>query len=435
MLQLKNYFASLKNTPVFNIIVMLILLTYPALLLTVRSSMGVLFGILLIISLVQLFHIRKTVLISHWDKYSIAFALAMSSPVVAIFLSQAYHGQFNSEYYDSASRFLLAIPIFLVLRQTNISVITVLQYGIPLGALVGLAMLKIHPFDWGGRYTTSNFFNLIHFSATALMLGFLSLVSINWERKDPLFTLALKLCGFMAGFYMSIQSGERGVWLAIPVLLLIWIAANSKEKLWLKIGIALLVILGTVWLSYSMVPGMHSRIDSVFSDITAYTQGNKDTSIGARIQLYLAAIHLFIQHPIFGVGPGEFKQAMPALMASGLLTSYGALMGTAEVHNEILQKCAETGLFGLVSILSVYLVPTFIFWRSTKSSASLIRIASLMGICLVAGFFIFGLTAEIFNLKMTANFFALTLSILMAAGLQNKPSEIISAPVSQAIQQ
>jgi O-antigen ligase len=37
-----------------------------------------------------------------------------------------------------------------------------------------------------------------------------------------------------------------------------------------------------------------------------------------------------------------------------------------------------------------------------------------MGIFLVAGFFIFGLTVEIFNLKMTIAFFSLTLAVLSA---------------------
>jgi O-antigen ligase len=428
MLQFMKLITSLKNTPLFNMLVMLILLTYPALLLTVRNGSGVLLGVLLIISIVQLFLIRKTLSIPHWDKYSIAFSLAMASPVVAIFLSQAYHGQFNAPPYDWASRFLLAIPVFLALRQTDIRAITVLQYGLPLGSLVAFAMLTVHPYEWSlGRTTTSIFFNLIHFSDTALMLGFLSLFSINWERKDHPLVLALKLCGFMAGMYMSIQSGERGGWLTMPVLLLIWAAANNNEKLWIKLCIAMMVILGAAWLSYSTLDFVQWRIDTIFSDIAAYTHGNKDTSIGVRFQLYLAAIHLFIEHPIFGIGPGEFSHAMPALMANNMLTPLGAQMGTSEVHNEILHKCAETGLFGLLSILSVYLVPTFIFWRSTKSSDTSIRIASFMGICLVTGFFIFGLTVEIFNLKMTATFFAFTLAILMAAALHHKALATIEA--------
>lgn len=428
MPQSDSFFAMVKNESNTNRIIMLILLSYPALLLTVRSSMGVLFGVLLIISAIQLYRMRKSLLTSHWDGYSIAFALAMASPIVAIFLSEAYHGDFKSPPYDWASRFLLAIPIFLALRQTNIRTITVLQFGMPLGALAGLIVLLVHPFAWGDRYTTSEFFNLIHFSDTALMLGFLSLFSINWERKDPALILALKLCGFIAGMYMSIQSGERGGWLAIPLLLPLWVTAHSQKKLWLKLGIAIPVIIGAVWLSYSMPGIVHDRVDLISSDLNNYTHGNKDTSLGIRLQHWQAALHLLSEHPFFGVGPNGFEKAMPELQSSGLLTPEAARMGSAEVHNEILEKCAETGLFGLFSLLSVYLVPVLIFWHTRKATESSIRIASFMGICLVLGFFLFGLTVEIFNLRMTAGFFSFTLAVLMAAATHREREEKLTMP-------
>ncbi|KAF0205197.1 MAG: O-antigen [Gallionellaceae bacterium] len=416
MLQFKNFFAMVKTESPANHLIMLILLSYPALLLTVKGSMGVLFGLLLIISAVQLYGMRKSPSLSHWDGYSIAFALAMASPMVAIFLSQAYHGNFRSPPYDWASRFLLSIPIFLALRQTNIRVITVFQYGIPLGTIIGLIVLKQNPFTWdAGRYTTSQAFNLVHFSDTALMLGFLSIFCINWERKYPASILVLIICGFSAGIYISIQSGERGGWLAIPPLLLLWVATHSKEKLWLTLSITTLLMLCAIWISYTIPGIVHERVDMIFSDLSKSFQGDKDTSIGIRLQLWKAALHLFIENPFFGVGPNGFEQAIPALKADGMLTPYASQLGYSEIHNEILAKCANTGLFGLISILAIYLVPIFIFWRSTKATKSSVRIAGFMGICFVSGFFIFGLTAEIFNLKMTAAFFGFTLAVLMAA--------------------
>lgn len=418
MFQLKNFFTMVKNESLTNRMVMLILLSYPALVLIVKGSMGVLFGLLLIIAAAQLYRMRKSPSISHWDGYSIAFALAMASPMVAIFLSQAYHGNFRSPPYDWASRFLLCIPIFLALRQTNIGTKTILQFGIPLGLLAGLIKLELDPFIWAdviNRSTPYQGFNLIHFSATALMFGFLSLFSINWEGKDHGMILALKLCGFLAGVYMSLQAGERGSWIAIPPLLLLWIAAHNREKLWLKLGITILMIVSTIWVSYFLTEIVHDRVNSAFNELSNFAGAKTDTSIGIRLQLWQAALHLFIEHPFFGVGPNGFEQAIPALTADGMLTPYASKLGYSEVHNEILAKCANTGLFGLLSILSIYLVPLFIFWRSTKSVESGMSVAGFMGICLVSGFFIFGLTAEIFNLKMTAAFFSFTLAVLMAA--------------------
>lgn len=426
MSQSQNIFDLLKNEDSTNRIIILILLSYPSLLLTVRGSMGVLFFILLLLSLNILYQTRN----SHplWDKYSIAFALSMGSPVLAIFLSQAYHGEFSAPYYDWSVRFLLAVPIFLALRKINIRVLSVLQYGVPIGALTGLAMLKLHPYDWGGHYTTSIYFNLIHFSDTALILGFLSLFSISLKQKVNLFGVTLKIGGFLAGIYMSIQSGERGGWLAIPLLLLIWVAMNIKERRLLILSLAALFVISVSWLSYAKIDVVHYRIEAVFSNLKSYSQGgnSRDTSIGIRLQLYLAAWHLFVDHPIFGIGPGGFADIMPELISKGELTPAGGVLGTSEVHNEILAKCAETGVFGLISIFSIYFVPWCIFWRTTKSQDFTNRTAALMGFCLVTGFFIFGLTVEIFDLKMTAAFYALTLTVLLAAATNKSKVETLN---------
>ncbi len=403
-----------------NRIIILILLSYPALLLTVNGSMGVLFFLLLLVSLVSLYRTRTSLTASRWDAYSIAFSLAMASPVLAIFLSQAYHGKFSAPPYDWASRFLFTIPIYLALRQVNLRALMTMQYSIPIGALVAVVWLLVHPNVWyvGDHQilgsTTSSAFNLIHFSDTALILGFLSLFSINLMERNCLFILSLKLCGFIAGIYMSVQSGERGGWVAIPVLILVWVFFWSGKKRWLKLSVTVVLTLTFIFLSYSWIDVIHHRVDLAFDDLNNYAKGFKDTPVGIRLQLWLAAINLFVANPFFGVGPNEFAQAMPMFRDSGMLTPVAANFGNSEVHNEILAKCAGTGLFGLLSILAVYLVPVIIFWRSTSSTISAVKISSFMGICLVLGFFVFGLTVEIFNLKMTAAFFSLTLAVLLA---------------------
>ena len=411
-----NLFTMMKGETVQNRIIVLILLIYPSLLLTVRGGMGVMFFLLLLTAMVCLFGIRGEFNTSHWDKRSIAFALAMASPVLAIFLSQAYHGQFKASSYDWAARFLLSIPIFLLLRQSSIRTLEVLQTALPIGALTTFIVLILHPANWGeNRHTTSLAFNLIHFSDTALVLGFLSLFSINWKPRDHMLILMLKVCGFLAGIYISIQSGERGGWIAIPPLLILWAISFGREHLWLKLTTVTLFICGVAWMCYALIDVIQVRVNFIFQDLNAMANGNYDTSLGIRLQHWKAAIHLFAENPIFGIGPGGFPQATAALTQQGILTPLAAHMGSAEIHSEIFAKGAETGIMGLLALFSIYIVPIVIFSRVAQASTPQKRQAAFMGICLVAGFFIFGLTVEIFNLKMTATFFSLTLAVLMAA--------------------
>src|SRR5450759_5784788 len=85
-----------NNTLVINRIVMLTLLSYPMLMLTVQGGMNGLFFLLVITSLFYLFRMPKSPTTRLWDGYSIAFAIAMVSPMLAVLLSQAYHGIFST---------------------------------------------------------------------------------------------------------------------------------------------------------------------------------------------------------------------------------------------------------------------------------------------------------------------------------------------------
>lgn len=402
-----------NNNPVINRIVMLTLLSYPILLLTVQGGMNGLLFLLVVTSLLYLFRRPKSTTSSLWDNYSIPFAIAMASPIVAVLLSEVYHGALHAPPFDSPSRFLLAIPVFLALRQMNIRTLSFLQYGLPLGALSALFVAMTTWHNWEVNH--SYFVNSIHFGDMALILGFLSLFSINWEHRDRVSVLILKIFGFLAGLYLSIQSNARGGWVAFPILMFIWWLSHHQENSWLKRIVAILFILLVALLGYELIGMVQHRMDSIYQDFADFHQGNKDTSIGIRLQLWQAACSLFSENPIFGVGPGGFAQMMTPLSNSGMLTPIAASYGRGEVHNEILAKAAELGIFGVLSIVSVYVIPLMIFIRSMRSRVSQEKVAALMGICLVMGFFIFGLTVEIFNLKMTVAFYSLTLAVLLAA--------------------
>jgi O-antigen ligase len=401
------------NNLFINRIVMLLLLSYPVLLLTVQGGMNGLYFLLIIASFVYLFLTRKSTATSLWDGYSIAFAIAMASPILAVLFSQAYHETFTAPPFDGPSRFLLAIPIYLALRQVEMGGITLLQYAFPLGALSALLLALVTNRVYYND--TINYVNHIHFGDLALMLGFLSLFSINWSSRDRAPVLALKVCGLLAGLYLSVQSGARGGWATVPVLMLIWWQSHNPTISWSKLVAAILTIALAAAIAYTLVGTVQNRLDMIYQDLADFHQGNKDTSIGIRLQLWQAACYLFAEHPVFGVGPDGFAQMMGTLSESGMITPTAAYFGRGEVHNEILARTANLGIFGLLSILSVYAVPLIIFIRSTRSSFAQARTAAFMGICLVTGFFIFGLTVEIFNLKMTSAFYGLTVAVLLAA--------------------
>lgn len=396
-----------------------ILLCYPALLFLVRGGMNGALFLLTILSLFML--ISRKAYKSNFDSADIYFSIAMASGLVVIFVSQLYHHDLISRYFDSDARFLLAIPVLLALRHINIRMLSIMQYAFPLGAIAAFAAVMLTNPHVRTAASTS-YMNHIHLGDLALLLGLLSIFSVNWIQKDHPVVKLLKILGLIAGLTVSALSSARGGWAAIPVLVFVFIYFRTNGKLFNKILLAMLLIGAVGLLGYFFIEPIRQRLWMIYSDLSLFSGGNADTSIGVRLQLWKAAFHLIAENPVFGVGAAGFGRAMDGLSASGLITPIAAGLGKGEVHNEILAHTVRFGIFGLASIMAVYFVPFVIFLRAARSKIHQQNVAAMMGMSVTLGFFVFGLTVETFDLKMTAAFYSLTVAVLLAIATHDKPT-------------
>ena len=382
-----------------------LLLIYPGLMFAVKGGMN---GVFLLLLLLSAWSWRPS-----WDRETAFYLLAMASMPAAIFLSQSYHHHYSGHPYDAASRYLLAVPIFMLLRRVRFIVIAMVQYGFPMAAIAGCLMLK--PIDFG-RYGISTL-DLIHFGNFELVLGMLSVLSIDWTGHDKLLVRVLKIIGFLAGIYASIVSGSRGGWIALPIFLMIFIYFRfGKISIKALLAAPLMLIMAGL-LAFASSHEIHHRVDDLLSDLSAFNHGNPDTSTGIRLQLFRAAADIFVQNPVFGVGPEGFAKEMEPMKKAGKITATAADLGKGEVHNEILSKAAGMGVFGLIAMLSIYLVPCRIFYQAMRSNNAQVKQAGMLGLIFVSGFMVFGLTAETLNLAMATAFYSLTVAVLLAACL------------------
>ncbi len=394
-----------------------ILLCYPALLFLIRGGMNASLFLLTILSLFLL--IRLKAYKNNLDKADMVFSIAMASGLAAILLSQLYHHDLLARYFDSDARFLLAIPVLLALRHIGTKTLSIMQYAFPLGAIAALvAVIANHPADI--TEVSTSYMNQIHLGDMALLLGCLSLFSVNWIQMDHQLVKLLKIIGLIAGMTVSVLSSARGGWIAIPVFVFVFIYFRTNGRLFNKMLLAMLLIGVLGLFGYFFIEPIHHRLWLIYSDLSLFSGGNADTSIGIRLQLWKAAFHLISQNSVFGVGADGFRSAMDGLSGSGFITPIAAEYGKGEVHNEILAHTVRFGIFGLTSILAVYFVPFVIFLRALGSKIHQQNVAAMMGMCVTLGFFIFGLTVETFDLKMTAAFYSLTVAVLLAIATHGK---------------
>ena len=388
----------------------LLLLVYPALMLAIKGGMNGVFLIMLLLAL-AVWLVRPTSMSAViWQQEWTIYAAAMFAMSAAIFISQSYHQNYAAHPHDTASRYFLAIPVFLLLQRLRPNTFAVLQFAFPVAAITGFLMAK----DTWGRSGIGTL-DLIHFGDFEMMLGILSLFSIDWFGRDKALLRILKVAGFIAGLAASFASGSRGGWLAIPVFIAIFIYFRTSRISPRMIVSTVIAVMLTFTLLYSLNTTFHQRVKELAADVATFNQGNRDTSTGIRWQLYKAALDVFSRHPIFGVGPEGFALEMQPMMEAGKITADAAELGRGEVHNDILSKATGMGVFGLIAILAVYFVPFRLFWRAAKSASAQVRRSGILGLTFVSGFFVFGLTAETLNITMATAFYSFTVAVLLAA--------------------
>ena len=394
-------------------IVTLLLLLSPAVNLVWRGGTGYGFFLLLAIALQQAWANRHdrgyfAPLRAHpW------YVAAMIFPPVAILAQQAVFGFWAPRQFDPLSRFAFALPIFLLLCRMPSRSLTAIGWGCALGALAASAWLFIAPpaGDWSDTVRLSNYYtNPIPFGDTALLFAFLSLITFGWDHRHRAFALAVKLTGLVAGGVASYLSGTRGGWVAVPVFLILIGMQYGWFTHWKRVLVATACIVACVAALLS-TERIHQRFVSATRDVTLLEHGNEDTPVGVRLQLWRAAITLFEEHPVYGVGKGNLRNAYGELAQRGMASPN---IVNERAHSDFFSAIAEMGAIGAASIFVVYFGTSVYFWRARRDADPVIRTAACSGLAVSFSTILFGLTIDVFVPVMVTVLLALLTAAFLA---------------------
>ncbi|VVD93519.1 ligase [Pandoraea morbifera] len=410
--------AQLSNRPLFAKIFCALILLFPAASLVIPRGGNTVMFLTVALGATVLVTERKQGDIWRLFRSDIGvrvFISALCLPFFAILIVELLHGKVVSNTLDSPVRFVLAVIVFLGLRRLAPSVPKVVDLTFGAGAICAAIMAVYSTTDILEARAESAFLNPIHFGDISLLLGILSVVSIHWLAHDKPWVVVFKIAGALAGGYASWASQSRGGWIALPCLLVVWLFWREPGvNMWRRVMIAVVavVLLAGAFAS----PLVRDRFEAVRSDLTNLSQGHPDTSTGIRLELWKAAGKLIVEHPLLGLGAHGYRDAMPEMSASGVLTPLAADLGKGEVHNQILAYATDYGLIlGLLAILGVYAGPAYLYLRAARvRSSRKEHRAALMGLMTAVAFAVFGLTVETFNLKVTVAFYATMLAVFAA---------------------
>ncbi|MCX7086250.1 MAG: O-antigen ligase family protein [Methylococcales bacterium] len=355
-----------------------------------------------------------------------AVVLSLCAGFLAILISQLFRLSIMPKPFDGPLRMFLCAPVFLLLLKKKLSFMSVFQYILPLSLVIFWSYCLLPSTAspmWVGRFGTS-FVDPNTLGVNTLLLTSMCIFSIDAIHKDGLGLRCLKYAGVLAGLYLLYKSETRGAWLALPIMLLLWVNIHGKSKSkWVLIGGGVLVFIGIISL-YIFDDAFHNRVISAYTELSGWlTKTNTDTSAGLRLSFWQMSWILFKQSPLYGYGDLGYQVhlSLPQIkqqFSQSAIDQFGHIGS----HSEYLANMVRSGVLGLIAVLAEFLVPAIIFNYGLKSSSHEVKNTSAVGLSLVLGMMICGLSLEVLNLKYTNSFYGLMIACLCATVLWQRPA-------------
>jgi O-antigen ligase len=386
----------------------LTLLLIPVGFLTIKSLVTMLSLVAFLLAIALLGMNNKRIKLTKLDNL-ICFTFA--TPFLADLGAQLLRSELIPRELDAASRLLIFVPVYVVIRTYNLSLSTRFSISVALGLILSLPHIWAQPeYYWGDRWASKpadpNTLGLF------CMVMIAHLMTVASKSTASLKSRLFYLAGTGAGLITLIQSQSRGAWLAMLVIfiLIIWIDRENYRRnlIWIVVPA---IFIGLANLSFK--ESLSDRAASIPNEITGWIKGSQEANSGAvRLDMVHLSVKLLQNEParlFYGYGDKGYLDAVKAATDSKRELEAAIAMANTP-HNEFLGKLLKSGLMGGIAAAMVLISPLLILLRQKKVKHT--RDSSWTGIPL--GILLASLTMGVLGLVFTASFFAIASAILIA---------------------
>jgi hypothetical protein len=222
------------------------------------------------------------------------------------------------------------------------------------------------------------------FAQVLLVLLPLAFFQFHWERKllARLLTAALGTL-ILLGFFLTYS---RSAFLILGAVMLILTATGyirAVQLVGLGLVLAVLVVL--------FAPGYVERVKSIADVQSVFHDSGSTEADGAtrgRLTEMMAALAAFVDHPLLGVGPGQYQPFYSMEYQINSRYAFRYIPKPRRAHSLYFELAAETGVVGLLSFGSVLLILLRDLRRSSRrlaeSDPELARIATACWFAILA---------------------------------------------------
>lgn len=286
-----------------------------------------------------------------------AVAAVFAAFVAGEFILALLHPDDGRNIAFAATRlsFLGFLPLYSRLAVSEREqLMNALEWGSAAGAAAALA-LGVFQMNldlariYGGAGNPGPFSLVMLVMCTVTVSGYLR---SGYDRRKRLVMAA----GAAAAAACVLMSGMRTVWpgLILAPAILLWfnrspgVTAKTAVRYLMATAIMAMIAIAA---AYALMP---ERFTALAQDIDAvFNAGAYNNSLGQRLTMWSYGLDRFAESPVFGAGSSQLKDGLPEYG----LSHFGTRFGYSHLHNAAIDAMGRGGLFALVLIVAVLLVP------------------------------------------------------------------------------
>ena len=214
--------------------------------------------------------------------------------------------------------------------------------------------------------------------------------------------------------------------MALPILILFRVFSQNNRQYLVRslIGIFMLIGVGAAMILFfqrdllALIPQRNLDIFIAIASMDLNNFAQINTALSERPAIWLTALRMWFEFPLFGVGQGDFYQLSPLFN----FQDFAVLREGENTHNYFLQTLAETGLVGVTAFTLAIAAPFFLVKDRRVLYPAAIAIFSL---------FLGNIYAHAFlvreNLLLAAIFLGLMYSYVPQEKLALSPYQLLKA--------
>ena len=325
-------------------------------------------------------------------------------------------GQEQTYYLGSELRFLLVIPLYLLLRRYPDCSQWLIR-----GAVIGGFVLFAQAFYdvYILNFNTARGVYSKNIIGPLAVLIFFWLIYYIWSNFKSInkTTLIVVTLSLLAALATAGLSGSRGAYTAFFLTGTACILFFSRPR-WMFLIIAIASL--STFVLYQNLNIVKTGIDTAIEEIPSYLSANdhtKDvsstTSTGIRLEMFRTGTLIIKSNPIIGIGPGNYNSTIKIYTKEEL--AHPALADFKYPHNVFLEVITAKGIIGLLTILLIFYYPAYIYIKDYKSSKKT-AVIGLIQVIAITGFSLTDHSVVIMN--NYTSIFLLTLAIFLSSHIR-----------------